>query len=157
MPDDPTSGQPVITPYAGTSGWSGSETSEQRAKTQDSDGTTSMRQRTVLRAIRGFGVTGITVKELRAYTTLHHGQASSTLTVLHKAGLIVRLRETRDKCKVYVVPEHVHGRETEDPGRTRGSKAAVQEERERILTELAADDGRWISKTVVEQIVRGEV
>jgi hypothetical protein len=33
----------------------------------------------------------------------------------------------------------------------------VQEERERILTELAADDGRWISKTVVEQIVRGEV
>jgi hypothetical protein len=100
-------------PYAGTSGWSGTQTSRQRAETEDSIGTTAKRQREVLHYIVDAGVTGRTVRDVRRALSLHHGQASSALTLLHKAGAIARLSEVRDRCKVYVVPELVVGRETE--------------------------------------------
>ena len=34
----------AVLPYAGTSGWSGSRTSEERARQEDENGTTSWRQ-----------------------------------------------------------------------------------------------------------------
>ena len=49
-------------------------------------------------------------------TTLHHGRVSGALSVLHKVGKLARLTETRDKCKVYVLPEYVNGRPTEPHG-----------------------------------------
>lgn len=100
-------------PYAGTSGWSGTETSRQRAEREDSSGITGQRQRLVLAILRDAVTRGLTVKDVREYTNWHHGQASSALTNLHRAGAIQRLSETRDRCKVYVLPEYAQGRETE--------------------------------------------
>lgn len=57
------------------------------------------------------GRVGATWKETADYLHLHHGQASGTLSVLHKAGRIERLAERRNRCHVYVLPEHVDGRD----------------------------------------------
>jgi hypothetical protein len=112
-----------ITPYpeadgsGKTSGWSGSETSHERAVSEDADGTTSARQEMVYRHVAWWKETGVTVAKMRENTGLHHGQASSALSVLHKEGRIARLTERRDRCAVYVLPEYVNGRETAAPGR----------------------------------------
>jgi len=102
-----------ITPYAGTSGWSGTDTSLRRAREDDGDGTTTRRQRITLAALAGAGSGGLTWKELARVAEWHHGQASGVLTVLHMAERITRLTEKRDRCRVYVLPEHVNGRATE--------------------------------------------
>jgi DNA-binding transcriptional regulator GbsR (MarR family) len=99
-----------LTPYAGTSGWSGSVTSRQRAEQQDSNGTTKVRQITALTHLRHNSERGLTWKELSEITNWHHGQASGVLSVLHRAGLIARLKETRNRCLVYVAPEFVNNR-----------------------------------------------
>lgn len=104
-------------PYAGTSGWSGSDTSKARAVTADSNGTTSKRQADTIRLLAASGAEGVTVVELRQRYGWHHGQASGVLSVLHKEGVIARLHESRDRCKVYALPEFVNGRETEPHGR----------------------------------------
>ena len=93
--------QPVL-PYAGTSGWSGSETSKQRAVRNDKDGTTGKRQAQTLMMVLVTAYVGITWKELSEITGWHHGTASGVLSVLDKAGRIVRLKETRNGCAVYV-------------------------------------------------------
>ena len=100
-----------ITPYAGTSGWSGSETSKERAIREDKDGTTSQRQEDTLCDLFDAGYDGLTWHELAELHGWHHGQASGVLSVLHKADLVVRLKERRGKSAVYVVPAYVKGRE----------------------------------------------
>ncbi len=109
-------GRPAL-PYAGTSGWSGSDTSRERAQRDDDDGTTSARQGQVIFALANEGVFGMTVKELRAEFGWHHGQASGVLSVLHKVGSIDRLVERRDRCAVYVLPQFRCGRDTVSQGR----------------------------------------
>jgi len=109
----------TVLPYAGTSGWSGSDTSKARAVGQDSDGTTSRRQSETLKALEVSGHAGMTWKDLSDTLSLHHGSSSGLLSVLHKAGKIERLRQSRDKCKVYVHPDFVDGRETENQGRSK--------------------------------------
>lgn len=149
-----------MTPYAGTSGWSGSETSRQRAESDDSSGTTAQRQRQILELAVMRGSRGITVAEVRSILGLHHGQASGPLSVLHKEGVLQRLTETRERCKVYVANDFVQGRETEAPGRTRGTQQAIEAERERILDALAeATDGGqlWIGFRLMEQIVNNTI
>jgi hypothetical protein len=90
-----------LLPYAGTSGWSGSATSQSRAVNADRDGTTSAHQRQALESLSGWP----------------HGTASGVLSVLHKEGVIARLSTSRSRCKVYVLPDYVDGRETEQHGR----------------------------------------
>lgn len=102
--------------YAGTSGHSGTDTSRDRAARQDNDGTTGRIQRMVQRALSIAGERGMTVAELRHYIKdAHHGQVSSALTNLHRAGKIVRLSEKRDRCKVYVLRGYEAGRREEKP------------------------------------------
>ena len=102
----------LVLPFAGTSGWSGSDSSRDRAKQQDSDGTTANRQTLTLRVLwEESKYDGITWAELTERTGWHHGSSSGVLSVLHKEGLIVRLRERRNKCAVYVAPVFVNGRE----------------------------------------------
>lgn len=105
------------TPYAGTSGWSGSDTSRERALNADASGVTSLRQQQALTYLEGVGAVGTTWKELSNATGWHHGTSSGTLSVLHKEGMIVRLAQVRDRCKVYVLPIYVNGRRTEAQGR----------------------------------------
>jgi hypothetical protein len=99
-----------LTPYAGTSGWSGSTTSQDRAIEEDQDGTTKGRQSLTLRVINASKTYGMTWKELADETGWHHGQTSGVLSVLHKEGLIARLTERRGKCAVYVGLNSVNGR-----------------------------------------------
>jgi hypothetical protein len=105
----------AILPYAGTSGWSGSETSKQRATDADKSGKTRVRQVLALNHIRHNADRGLTWKDLSEITNWHHGTASGVLSVLHKAGKIERLKQTRDKCAIYVAPEFVLGSVTAKP------------------------------------------
>lgn len=65
-----------------------------------------------LREIAARGEFGMTWRELAMQRGWHHGQASSTLSVLHKDGKLARLQQRRAGCSVYVLPEHVADRET---------------------------------------------
>lgn len=104
--------------YGGTSGWSGTDTSQERAAAEDGDGTTGKVQRLVLGSVHAQRERGMTIAELRGhFQGRHHGSLSSALTNLHRAGKIARLSEKRGRCKVYVTPQHVMGRETEAPTR----------------------------------------
>jgi hypothetical protein len=101
-----------LTPYAGSSGWSGTQTSQDRATQEDGDGTTKGRQNVTLRMINASKTYGMTWKELADETGWHHGQASGVLSVLHKEGLIERLAERRGKCAIYIGLNSVNGRKT---------------------------------------------
>lgn len=98
-------------PYGGTQGWSGTDTSQERAERDATDGTATERQRWVLGRLKLMGHTGITVAELREASGWHHGVTSSILTVLHKDQKISRLVERRGRCKVYVLPDYVDYRD----------------------------------------------
>jgi hypothetical protein len=100
----------AILPYGGTSGWSGTNTSRERAVNEDTQGITFKRQNITLQDLFESGSHGITWNELAAINDWHHGQASGVLSVLHKAKKIVRLEEKRNKCAVYVLPEYVFER-----------------------------------------------
>ena len=101
---------PVL-PYAGTSGWKGSEASRDRVIQDDRSGKTSARQVTALHRVRTQGERGLTWKELGEIENWHAGQSSGVLSVLHKAGLIVRLMDRRSRCSIYVTPEFINNRE----------------------------------------------
>lgn len=143
---------PPSTPYDGgtSSGHSGSSTSHARALTEDADGTTGHRQQRTMDVLEEFATHGVTVKGLREATGWHHGQASAALSNLHHGGRIARLAEVRDRCKVYVLPEHVGDRTTESQGqrapKTRGPITLTPAEAgalARMNTRLASgsDDG----------------
>jgi hypothetical protein len=105
-------------PYAGTSGFSGTSTSEERQKERDGTGKTGRMQGLVLDAARIAGHYGITVKHLRErFPDEHHGNVSGALSALHMDGRLVRLANVRDRCKIYVLPENALGRATEPYGK----------------------------------------
>jgi len=100
-----------LLPYAGTSGWSGTETSKQRAITADKNGTTRSRQRKAMFLLAEAGEAGLTWKELGDLTGWHHGTVSGLLSVLNRENYIVRLKATRNKCAIYVHPNFISSRE----------------------------------------------
>ena len=108
--------QPEL-PYNGTSGHSGTNTSKGRALHADRSGKTALRQAQALNLLAQRKLVGMTWKELSEITGLHHGTASGVLSVLHKAGRIARLKETRKGCKVYVDVACIQGRVVERQGR----------------------------------------
>ena len=111
--------EPPILPYAGTSGHAGSETSRERAVSDDTSGVTGARQRRTLDALARAMHHGLTYRELGQQLQLHHGQSSGVLSGLHKAGRVARLADTRrGRCAVYVLPDFVWSRPTEPHGNT---------------------------------------
>lgn len=79
---------------------------------------TDRRRDQVFTKVEDAGITGLTVWELRQdIPTLHHGMASGALSVLHKAGKIVRTTDKRGGYSVYVTPDNVAGRATLLQGR----------------------------------------
>jgi len=137
---------PVL-PYGGTSGWSGSDTSLERASRADKDGTTSARQATTLNALLNAGVSGLTWSELASILNVHHGAASGVLSTLHKAGHICRLTERRNKSQVYVLPAYVAGREK--VAYKPNVSARLLED---VLTEVLSDLGRGQVETAKARI-----
>jgi hypothetical protein len=113
------------TPYAGTSGWSGTDTSQERAKRNDANGTTSTTQHAILDAVESSGFHGMTVADIRErFPDRHHGTLSGALTVLHMQGHLLRLAAKRMSCKIYVAPRYQSGRDIEQPTRNRQLPAA---------------------------------
>lgn len=100
-----------LLPYAGSSGWKGSEASRDRAFIDDANGTTSLRQRVALKRVWDQEFRGLTWKELGEIENIHAGQSSGVLSVLHKEGLLVRLKDRRNRCSIYVAPPYVRERE----------------------------------------------
>lgn len=100
------------------SGHAGSETSRARATSEDATGVTGGRQNQAIHHLGDAGHRGLTWREFASETGLHHGQATSALSNLHKAGRIDRLAEVRNRCKVYVLPMFRAERETEPYGQT---------------------------------------
>jgi len=138
--DEPDPILPVL-PYGGSSGWSGSQTSRDRAEQADRTGVTSQRQADTLGLVYRAGIDGLTWRDLSERTGWHHGTASGALSVLHKSGQIARLSERRDKCQIYVVPEYILGRPTADY-QPNVSARILRE----VLTEIEQDllaDRRW--------------
>lgn len=122
MVDD---GQPIL-PYAGTSGWSGSDTSAERAARDDSSGVTSKRQRAAMALLGQAGERGVTWGELARVLDTHHGAASGVLSVLHRDGRVVRLQDRRGGSKIYVLPTYVASRATEPHGNNKRARAQGQ-------------------------------
>lgn len=124
-------------PYGGTSGWSGTDTSRGRAIDNDKQGKTNARQQQTLDLLAKYRDIGIIWADLERQFGWHHGIASSVLSVLHKEGIISRLSETRNKCKVYVLPAHVNDRPTEGHRPNVSARLLVEilDEVEKDLTE----------------------
>lgn len=115
-------------PYAGTSGWSGSAASQDRAKEADESGETGKRQAMTVSALRDAGVKGLTWKDLGAIYGWHHGKATGVLSVLHKDGVIARLAdERRDRCSIYVSKQFLNGRPVAAHGRSNPTQDTLQE------------------------------
>ena len=105
----------VVLPYAETSGWSGSDTSKERAEKSDRSGRTAKNQQQVLEFLANRGELGATVREVdEALGWHHHGKTSGCLSVLHKGYEINRLAERRGRCKIYVTPNHTASRAVEE-------------------------------------------
>lgn len=92
----------AFVPYAGTAGWSGTETSKSRALINLRTGREYNNQQKALALLKQAGSQGLTWKELSEQTDMHHGTASGVLSVLHKSGAILRTVQVRDRCKVYM-------------------------------------------------------
>jgi len=140
-------------PYAGTSGHRGSDTSEARAKRDDRSGRTRDRQTDTLTCLARTQDLGLTWKELAHMMGWHHGQASGALSVLHKTERISRLTETRNRCKIYVLPEWEMARPTEPHGGSMKQRVGNPQEA-CMLTERQADiliDGQ---RVLVGQVAR---
>lgn len=109
---------PVLPYHQGTSsGYSGSEASRERAEHRDSTGLTEQIQARVLRMVRDAEERGLTIADLRDRLPDHHGTLSGALSALHSAERVARLTEKRDRCQVYVTPDHINGRDTKPQGR----------------------------------------
>lgn len=131
----------MSTPYAGTEGFSGTDTSRDRAESKAASA--RRRQRAMLGFLAVQGRHGATVVDVKRAARLtgrpapefeHHGTASGTLSILHRAGKVARLVETRDKAHVYVLPEHIDGRGYEKfVGNAEKAQIAVLDE---TLTEI---------------------
>jgi hypothetical protein len=115
-----------------TGGWSGSDTSKDRAVDEARDGTLQKRQQEVLNFIARRKWSGATWKEVSSVLGIHHGQSSGALSNLHKAGRVARLDLKRGKCAVYVHPDFVEGRTVKPYGRVRPGTERVGTESQPI-------------------------
>ena len=126
----------------------------------DDIGVSTTAQRVVKQMLFEHGERGVTVAEARTrFYYLHHGALSGALSCLHKEGQIARLTERRERCYVYVLPEHVAGRETRVQGRAKPKRHEVpEEEMYRVISNAiydARDSGRTIgdaAKSAARQI-----
>jgi hypothetical protein len=101
--------QPTL-PYAGTSGWSGSQTSFERVKIADKSGATAKYQKMFLSDLRQIGNQGLTSREWGLMHEFEHQTYSSVPSVLHLGGFVARLTQRRGRHQVYVLPEWVNDR-----------------------------------------------
>lgn len=120
-----------------TTGHSGTDTSREQAKS----GKARLAQSQVMDSMRLYAERGRTVAELRtAMPDYHHGSISSALTNLHRAGILARLVEKRDRCHVYVLADCVNGRPVQPPGRVRAGREKAGAQSQPAQTEAQTAD-----------------
>lgn len=105
-----------VTPYNGTGGWSGTQTSRDRAERMVATGDLSRTQACVMKQLAqaqrdGCIVHEITILRQNGNGYMHHGSVSGALSNLHQHGKISRLESKRNNCHIYVLNEFVDGRE----------------------------------------------
>jgi hypothetical protein len=91
-----------ITPYNGTGGHAGTDTSRDRAELEVADGTLAERQQKILDTLEAHGSAGATWNEIGRQLYLHHGQVSGALSNLHSGGHVFMLKERRNRSHPYV-------------------------------------------------------
>lgn len=96
----------TFVPYNGTAGWSGTETSKDRALYNLRTGKEYNNQQKALALLKEARANGLTWKELGEQADIHHGSASGVLSVLHQAGAILRGTRVRNGCKIYYSIEY---------------------------------------------------
>lgn len=108
----PRRGLPTMIEYPNGhgSGHAGNDSSKDRQVREDASGLTKQRQAMTLDAVTKAMGRGITSGELENFLGIGHGQASSALSHLHRAGRIKRIKDRRMKQEIYVLAEHVGGR-----------------------------------------------
>jgi hypothetical protein len=101
----------LMVPYPNAgSGHASNDTSRERQEREDASGMTATRQAKALAWVEAAGANGLIVAEVERMLGVGHGQASSALSHLHRAGKVVRLRDRRHKQELYVHPDFVNGR-----------------------------------------------
>lgn len=138
-------------PYAGTEGFVGREASVERARRNAAEGISGDRQEQVLDYLRlTSGRVGATWIEVGEALRLHHGQVSSTLSVLHQAGKVFQLREKRGRSHPYVHTDfryiYVASERYDTPTRTNAKM--LKERNEEAATYLEAALSMWQIKPI---------
>ena len=130
-------------PYAGTEGYVARPASMERARHNARDGTAADRQEQVLELLLSRRERGATWIEAGEALRLHHGQVSSTLSVLHQAGKVFQLREKRGRSHPYVHSEYryiyVASERYDEPTRTNAKLLKERNEEAATYLEVALD------------------
>lgn len=116
-----------------TGGWSGSDSSRERAVRDEQSGRAQHRREQAWEIVRLGGLHGATWKEVATALNCHHGSASGALSNLHKIGKVERLKDRRGGAAIYVLPHAVNGRETARFGRSRPPAEMTKQEFEDAL------------------------
>lgn len=110
-------------PYLGTEGYVTRPASIMRATANATSGLSQERQAQVLTHLSSCP-SGATWVEVGHALQLHHGQVSSTLSVLHQAGKLFQLRQCRGRSHPYVHEKYrflyVESERFDTPTRTNG-------------------------------------
>lgn len=128
-------------PYNGTEGASGSAASYARADRETRTGRARHRQTGILGYLLKVGPIGATWRDIEQAGLGHHGQVTGSLTSLHKAGKVQRLKNQRNSASVYVLPQFVKGRDTSPYRPNRNSRQAYAEE---VRALYKANPGRFL-------------
>lgn len=130
-------------PYAGTEGFVARPASEERARRNATDGTAQDRQQQVLAHLASHR-DGLTWAEVGEELQLHHGQVSSTLSVLHKSGQLFQLRNKRRRSHPYVHANHrnlyLASERYDEPTRTNSGQLQERLDAAILLLVVALDE-----------------
>jgi hypothetical protein len=137
-----------------TTGHAGSEASHDRAVNEASNGTATRRQRAALHLLSEAKTYGLTWGDLALAYGWHHGQASAVLSVLHKDGTIVRLKQRRNKSSIYVLPEWANDRPTSSHRSVRSARNARNVQL-LLAAARANPDGAIPSHRIIEMLTNG--
>jgi hypothetical protein len=129
-------------PYAdGTSGHQGDS-----SRDAEPDRRGKMAQ--TLEVVMDSGTVGVTWYDVAMTKNWYQGSCGSNLSNLHRSGIICRLKERRVNRGVYVLPEHVRGRETVPFNGKRAvrSVGTIIDGLHGLLDELEMDDQEFFSE-----------
>lgn len=120
-----------MSPYDSTEGFSGTDTSRERAERRQRDGSASATVRLIRDHLHRFGPHGATSWEIEDAYSKGHGEISGALTNMHKRGEVARTKRRRGPKgrrtqKVYVLPESILPDDILEPYVPSVSKAQMQ-------------------------------